>query len=55
MKKTLNRLFASLLALVLLCAALPVAAMADGTLTEERIDESVLRILTVKYQFGIME
>lgn len=30
MKKTLNRLFASLLALVLLCAALPIAAMADG-------------------------
>ena len=31
------------------------AAIADGTLTEERINESVLRILTVKYQFGIMQ
>lgn len=32
-----------------------VTALTDGTLTEERIDESVLRILTVKYRFGIME
>ena len=31
------------------------AAVADGTLTEERINESVLRILATKYQFGIME
>lgn len=30
-------------------------AIAGGTLTEARIDESVARILTVKYQFGIME
>ena len=27
----------------------------DGKLTEERINESVLRILTVKYQRGIIE
>ena len=31
------------------------AALADGTLTQERIDESVLRILETKYRFGIME
>lgn len=31
------------------------AALADGTLTQERIDESVLRILNTKYQFGIMK
>ena len=30
-------------------------AVTDGTLTEERITESVVRILTVKYRFGIME
>jgi beta-N-acetylhexosaminidase len=30
-------------------------AVADGTLTEERITESVIRILTVKYRFGIMD
>lgn len=29
-------------------------ALKDGTLTEARIDESVTRILTVKYQFGIL-
>lgn len=29
-------------------------AVSNGTLTEARIDESVLRILTVKYQFGIL-
>lgn len=32
-----------------------VNAILDGTLTEERIDESVLRILTVKYEMGIMQ
>lgn len=32
-----------------------VAAVMDGTLTENRIDESVLRILTVKYEMGMME
>lgn len=32
-----------------------VAAMDEGFITESRIDESVLRILTTKYQFGIME
>ena len=32
-----------------------VGAVLDGTLTEERIDESVLRILTVKYEMGIMK
>lgn len=32
-----------------------VNAVLDGTLTEERIDESVLRILTVKYEMGIMQ
>lgn len=31
------------------------AALANGTLTQARIDESVLRILSVKYQFGIMK
>ena len=31
------------------------AALEDGTLTQERIDESVLRILETKYRFGIME
>lgn len=30
-------------------------AIEAGTLTEDRINESVLRILTVKYQFGILE
>ena len=30
-------------------------AIEDGTLTEERINESVLRILTLKYRYGIME
>lgn len=30
-------------------------AVTDGTLTEERITESVIRILTVKYRFGIMD
>lgn len=30
-------------------------AIENGTLTEERIDESVLRILTLKYRYGIME
>lgn len=32
-----------------------VDAIEEGFLTESRIDESVLRILTTKYQFGIME
>lgn len=32
-----------------------VNAILDGTLTEERIDESVLRILTVKYEMGILQ
>lgn len=32
-----------------------VNAILDETLTEARIDESVLRILTVKYEMGIME
>lgn len=32
-----------------------VAAVLDGTLSQARIDESVLRILTAKYQMGIME
>ena len=31
------------------------AAVADGTLTQTRIDESVLRILTVKAEFGILQ
>ena len=31
------------------------AALDQGTLTEARIDESVLRILTVKYRMGILE
>lgn len=30
-------------------------AVADGTLSEARINESVLRILTLKYQYGILE
>ena len=30
------------------------AAVADGTLTQSRIDESVLRILTVKAEYGII-
>lgn len=30
-------------------------AIENGALTEDRINESVLRILTVKYQFGILE
>ena len=30
-------------------------AVDSGTVTQERIDESVLRILTIKYAFGIME
>lgn len=30
-------------------------AIENGTLTEERINESVLRILTLKYRYGIME
>lgn len=30
-------------------------AVENGTLTEERIDESVLRILTLKYRYGIIE
>ena len=30
------------------------AAVQDGTITEERIDESVLRILQTKYELGIM-
>lgn len=29
-------------------------ALEDGTLTQARIDESVLRILAVKYSFGIL-
>ena len=32
-----------------------VAAVLDGTLTEDRIDESVLRILTAKFEMGIMQ
>ena len=32
-----------------------VNAVLEETLTEERIDESVLRILTVKYEMGIMQ
>ena len=31
------------------------AAVADGTLTQSRIDESVLRILTVKAEYGILQ
>lgn len=31
------------------------AAVADGTLTQQRIDESVLRILTVKAEYGILQ
>lgn len=31
-----------------------IKAVQDGTLTEERINESVLRILTLKYQMGLM-
>ena len=31
------------------------SAVTDGALTEDRINESVLRILTAKYRFGIME
>lgn len=31
------------------------AAVDQGSITEERIDESVLRILKTKYEFGIME
>jgi len=31
------------------------AAMQEGTITEERINESVLRILETKYRFGMME
>ncbi len=31
------------------------AALEDGTLTQERIDESVLRILTAKYELGILK
>ena len=31
------------------------AALESGELTQERIDESVLRILTVKYEMGIMK
>ena len=31
------------------------AAVEDGTLTEERINESVLRILSLKYKYGIIE
>lgn len=31
------------------------AAVEEGTITESRIDESVLRILKTKYRFGIME
>lgn len=30
-------------------------AVADGTLSEERINESVLRILSLKYEYGIIE
>lgn len=30
-------------------------AIADGTLSEERINESVLRILSLKYEYGIIE
>lgn len=30
------------------------AAVADGTLTEERIDQSILRILTAKIQYGLI-
>ena len=30
-------------------------AVENGTLTEERINESVLRILTLKYRYGIIE
>lgn len=30
------------------------AAVADGTLSQARIDESVLRILTVKAEYGII-
>ena len=29
-------------------------AVEDGTLTEERINESVLRILSLKYKYGII-
>lgn len=32
-----------------------VAAVLNGRLTQQRVDESVLRILTAKYQLGIME
>ena len=32
-----------------------VQALEDGTLTWERIDQSVMRILTVKYKMGIMQ
>lgn len=32
-----------------------VSAVLDGTLTQARIDESVLRILTAKYQMGLMQ
>mgnify|MGYP003449024983 CR=1 FL=1 len=31
------------------------AALRDGTLTQSRIDESVLRILTVKAEYGILQ
>ena len=30
------------------------AAVADGTLSQTRIDESLLRILTVKAEYGII-
>ena len=30
------------------------AAVEDGTLTEARIDESVMRILTAKLKYGLM-
>lgn len=30
-------------------------AVSDGTITEQRIDESVMRILTVKLQYGLMD
>jgi beta-N-acetylhexosaminidase len=30
-------------------------AVADGTLSEARINESVLRILSLKYEYGIIE